>query len=231
MSADAQSSQSYVEWNVDFSLFSGVDGNADGFQSTPMKDVKRMMFERRGGEVVKRATSCVQYAPNSHFSEHSHPGGEEYLVLTGTFSDHTGNYTKGWYIRNPVGSRHRPFSEEGCEIFVKLAQLPVEEQDYLQLNTEQADWTVLSDTEQALSLWQSQYETTTLHHLVAGHRDNALEFEDNVEFFVVSGSLTVNGETHSDHTWLRFPSHHPITLSTQESTTLYRKIGKGYVRT
>jgi anti-sigma factor ChrR (cupin superfamily) len=43
-------------------------------------------------------------------------------VLEGTFSDEQGDYPAGSYVRNPVGSRHAPFSREGCTIFVKLHQ-------------------------------------------------------------------------------------------------------------
>jgi hypothetical protein len=44
-------------------------------------------------------------------------------VLAGTFSDEHGDYPAGTYVRNPAGSRHRPFSVGGCTIFVKLRQI------------------------------------------------------------------------------------------------------------
>ena len=37
--------------------------------------------------IAARATSIVRYAPNSHFSAHTHGGGEEFFVLEGVFSD------------------------------------------------------------------------------------------------------------------------------------------------
>ena len=39
------------------------------------------------------ATSIVRYDPGASFSEHGHPLGEEILVLEGTFSDQTGDYS------------------------------------------------------------------------------------------------------------------------------------------
>lgn len=48
--------------------------------------------------------------------------GEEFLVLEGTFQDEHGAFRAGTYVRNPPGSRHRPFSEGGCTIFMKLRQ-------------------------------------------------------------------------------------------------------------
>src|SRR5512147_2420038 len=85
---------------------------------SPMPGVQRRMLERDGEEVA-RATSIVRYAANSHFSSHTHGGGEEFLVLEGVFSDEYGDYPAGTYIRNPVGSTHTPFSQNGCTILVK----------------------------------------------------------------------------------------------------------------
>jgi hypothetical protein len=85
------------------------------------------MLERDGTEVA-RATSIVRYAPGSSFPAHVHERGEEFLVLQGTFSDEHGDYTQGTYVRNPPGSSHRPFSREGCIIFVKLRQFDLRDQ-------------------------------------------------------------------------------------------------------
>jgi anti-sigma factor ChrR (cupin superfamily) len=80
---------------------------------SPLPGVQRRMLERDGGEVA-RATSIVRYAPNSSFSPHTHGGGEEFLVLDGVFSDESGDFGPGMYVRNPPGSRHTPRSDAGC---------------------------------------------------------------------------------------------------------------------
>jgi ChrR Cupin-like domain len=46
-----------------------------------------------------RATSVVRYAPGSSFAPHTHGAGEEFLVLDGVFSDETGNFPAGAYVR------------------------------------------------------------------------------------------------------------------------------------
>jgi hypothetical protein len=65
------------------------------------------MLERDGDEVA-RVTSLVRYAPDSHFSAHTHAGGEEFLVLEGAFSDDYGDFPTGTYVCNSVGSKHTP---------------------------------------------------------------------------------------------------------------------------
>ncbi|WP_427451122.1 cupin domain-containing protein [Litorimonas sp. WD9-15] len=70
--------------------------------------------------------SCalVRWAPGTHFAPHRHWGGEEILVLEGTFQDEMGDYPKGTWMRSPHLSQHNPFSEEGCLIYVKTGHLP-----------------------------------------------------------------------------------------------------------
>jgi anti-sigma factor ChrR (cupin superfamily) len=65
----------------------------------------------------------VRYAPGSRFERHVHAGGEEILVLEGTFADEHGDYAAGTYLRNPAGSSHAPFSQAGCTLLVKLQQM------------------------------------------------------------------------------------------------------------
>ncbi|KAJ3327868.1 hypothetical protein HDU76_010989 [Blyttiomyces sp. JEL0837] len=78
------------------------------------------MLDRDGDEVA-RATTLVRYHPNSKFPTHTHSGGEEFIVLEGTFIDDGFRYTTGTYARNPIGSSHAPWVEsDGCLILVKL---------------------------------------------------------------------------------------------------------------
>ena len=117
-----------MELHADLSQRAVLDTNALAWMPSPMAGVERRMLDRRGEEVA-RATSLVRYAPGSRFERHVHGGGEEILVLEGTFSDEHGDYPAGTYLRNPVGSSHAPFSEKGCTILVKLQQMhPADQQ-------------------------------------------------------------------------------------------------------
>lgn len=68
-------------------------------------------------------TALVRWAPGTRFLPHTHWGGEEILVLEGTFQDEHGDYPAGSWIRSPHLSRHHPFSSEGCLIYVKVGHL------------------------------------------------------------------------------------------------------------
>ncbi len=71
-------------------------------------------------------TALVRWAPGTQFNPHRHFGGEEIYVIDGVFEDEFGRYPAGTWIRSPHLSAHRPFSKEGCTIFVKTGHLPIE---------------------------------------------------------------------------------------------------------
>lgn len=98
-----------------------LDAAALDWVPSPAAGVDRRMLYREGAEVA-RATSIVRYALGSAFPPHVHSGGEEILVLSGTFQDEHGDYPAGSYFRNPPGTSHSPAAAEGCEIFVRLWQ-------------------------------------------------------------------------------------------------------------
>ncbi len=128
-----------MELHADLSQRAVLDTHGLAWVSSPMDGVERRMLDRRGGEVA-RASSIVRYAPGSRFEQHHHGGGEEILVLEGTFSDEHGDYPAGTYLRNPVGSEHAPFSEQGCTILVKLQQMNPDDRQRLVIDTINAAW-------------------------------------------------------------------------------------------
>jgi anti-sigma factor ChrR (cupin superfamily) len=74
-------------------------------------------------EFGSQHTALVRWAPGTYFDAHRHFGGEEILVLEGTFQDEYGAYPSGSWVRSPHMSSHQPYSEAGCLIFVKVGHL------------------------------------------------------------------------------------------------------------
>jgi anti-sigma factor ChrR (cupin superfamily) len=68
-------------------------------------------------------TALVRWASGTYFNPHRHFGGEEIFVVDGVFEDEYGRYPAGSWIRSPHMSMHKPFSKEGCTIFVKTGHL------------------------------------------------------------------------------------------------------------
>src|SRR5262247_3412285 len=120
--------------NSDFNARAAIHAARLDWTPSPIPGVDRRMLDRIGDEVA-RATSIVRYAPQSHFSPHTHCGGEEFLVLDGVFQDEHGDFPAGSYVRNPPTSRHVPGSAAGCVLFVKLWQFDPADRKEVKLET------------------------------------------------------------------------------------------------
>ena len=70
-----------------------INTNEMIWESSPSGSVWRKPLYREGGE-FDPVTSVVRYVAGGSFHAHRHPEGEEILVLNGTFSDETGDYSQ-----------------------------------------------------------------------------------------------------------------------------------------
>ena len=75
------------------------------------------------GTAFPENVALVRWQPGTRFHRHSHPGGEEILVLDGELRDEHGVYPQGTWLRNPHMSVHTPYSETGCLIYVRVGGL------------------------------------------------------------------------------------------------------------
>jgi anti-sigma factor ChrR (cupin superfamily) len=210
--------------NADFSRPAIVTPGDYRWVESPQGGVSRVMLDRVGAEQA-RATSIVRYAPNSHFPRHEHPGGEEILVLSGTFSDASGDYPAGWYLRNPPGSSHQPSSVEGALIFVKLRQMPPAENRHLRIDTRDASrWQRLGGR-RLCPLFEDGREQVNLQALAPGEPLFAGPV-DGAELLVVEGSLVGAGRRYERGSWMRLPrGDYGGIAAGRDGATLYLKTG------
>ena len=173
-----------------------------------MPGVERRMLDRIGGEIA-RATTIVRYAANSHFSEHCHTGGEEFIVLEGIFQDENGDYPAGTYVRNPPTTNHSPRSDQGCTIFVKLWQFDMQDRKQFYLTMLAASATTKGAIKTAI-LHQDRCETVKYIEVQAG-ANLTLDARGGVEILVLSGTITESGDVLRQGSWLRCPSQVQIT--------------------
>ena len=211
--------------NADFSRRVAVPGDAWDWVASPQAGVERVMLDRIGGEQA-RATSVVRYAPGSDFPAHDHPGGEEILVLSGTFSEDGKDFPAGWYLRSPPGSRHRPASAEGAVIFVKLRQMRPDEQAWVRLDTrDPARWRADGDRRRC-DLFANDDETVCLLALHPGQPLLAAP-APGAEAVVLEGTLLADGQRLGPGSWLRLPpGTHSDVASGPDGATVYLKTGE-----
>jgi anti-sigma factor ChrR (cupin superfamily) len=196
------------------------------WRPSPLSGVERWMLDRVGGEVA-RATSVVRYAPGSRFDRHVHGGGEEILVLEGTFSDEQGDHPAGSYLRNPPGSAHAPFSEKGCLLLVKLWQFGPGDTETVRLNTRLMPWRPgLVPGLSVMPLHEHNGISTALVRWAPNTRFNTHRHPGGEEIFVLDGVFCDEQGRYPRHSWLRSPrwsQHTPFTG--EEGALIYVKVG------
>ena len=210
--------------NMDFSQRVVIDTLTQDWVPSPKAGVWRKPLAREDAE-RGHATSIVRYDKGASFSGHNHPGGEEILVLQGTFSDETGDFTTGTYFRNPLGFRHAPFSKDGCLILVKLHQFQADDEKRIAIQTQHGEWHDVPNGIRYQLLHKHNAEQVVLVELPASAPGILHSHPGGEEIYVVKGVIKDEYDTYAAGTWLRQPpgtSHCPYAV---EDALLWVKSG------
>jgi len=211
--------------NADFSCRAALAPEHYQWVQSPQNGVERVMLDRVGAEKA-RATSIVRYAPESNFPHHLHPGGEEILVLSGTFSADNSDYPAGWYLRNPPTSGHQPYSHEGAVIFVKLWQMTVDETHHVAIDTNDADNWQEQGGREVCQLYSDAKEQVILQRIDAGEALFTGIIVGGAELLVLEGTLIEAGQSYQRGGWIRLPVDAISQVTAGENgATVYLKTG------
>jgi anti-sigma factor ChrR (cupin superfamily) len=211
--------------NADFSQRIVIRPEDYDWVASPAGGVDRMMLDRVGDEVA-RATTIVRFAPDSWFDAHTHGGGEEYLVLDGVFSDESGDYPAGTYVRNPIGTRHKPHTKEGCTILVKLHQFDALDTAHFHVDTTRAEFRPgqIPGLE-VLPLHSAVNESVALVRWAPGTRLGTHRHQGGEEIFVLSGTFQDENGDYPAGTWIRSPHLSEHAPFSDEGCLIYVKTG------
>lgn len=211
--------------NADFSCRAALAAEHYQWVQSPQNGVERVMLDRVGAEKA-RATSIVRYAPESNFPHHLHPGGEEILVLSGTFSADNNHYPAGWYLRNPPTSGHQPYSHEGAIIFVKLWQMTVDETEHVAINTNDAANWQAQDGREICHLYSDIREEVSLQRINVGEVLFSDAIAGGAEILVLEGTLIDAGQTYQSGGWIRLSVDATSQITAgANGATVYLKTG------
>lgn len=214
-----------MSFNMDFTQRVVIDSESVDWDPSRMAGVERRKLEREASE-SGRATTLVRYAPNSHFSPHTHTGGEEFLVLEGVFSDETGDFGPGSYVRNPIGSAHRPHSDEGCVIFVKLDQFDPNDTEFVRIKTTDAPWHPgLVDGLSVMPLHEFGTEHVALVKWAPGTQFTRHTHFGGEEILVLDGVFEDEHGRYPKGTWIRNRHASVHTPFSTEGCTIWVKTG------
>ncbi|MEH6567328.1 MAG: cupin domain-containing protein [Halopseudomonas sp.] len=226
----------FVPLNMARQLSVCIRPGDQSWQAAPQAPIRRWPLEREAPE-SGQVTSLVEYLPGARFPAHRHPQGEEILVLAGVFSDDSGDYPAGSYLRSPAGSSHSPPSAAGCLLFVKLNQFAADDSQTLRCGPEQLPWHFAAPGQRQCLLHRHHHEQTLLIECAAGAelvwpRSTATQQHDG-ELLVLQGWLREQAPREESlecqelpcHSWLRDPRlcHH--RLYAIEPSRLLLKLG------
>lgn len=209
---------------MDFSRRVVIDTAQMDWQPSPAQGVWRKPLAREFAE-HGHATSLVRYDAGSRFSTHEHPNGEEILVLDGVFSDEHGDYGQGTYLRNPPGTRHAPFSEQGCTLLVKLHQFAPGDDTQLSIDTQAEPWLPCHGDIENQPLHHFGRERVCLIFWPAGATLALSRFAGGEEFYVIRGCLRDEQGRYPAGTWVRTPDRLRHAPTAEADALVWMKVG------
>jgi len=210
--------------NMDFSQTACLLAKDQVWVKSPSDGVSRIPLERENSE-SGHTTSFVKFDAGSFFPEHTHFKGEEIYVLEGIFSDENGDYPAGTYIRNPPGSKHKPFTKEGCVIFVKLEQFQDDDKQHVVLRPDEQHWQQGIGNLKVLSLHVHNTESTALVKWPANEVFQPHTHWGGEEIVVISGRFIDEYGEYPKGSWIRsshLSRHFPRV---EEETLILVKVG------
>jgi anti-sigma factor ChrR (cupin superfamily) len=194
------------------------------WQASPMPGVWRKPLAREAAE-HGHTTSIVRFDPDSFFSAHKHPMGEEILVLEGVFSDEHGDYPAGSYIRNPPGSSHTPFSKQGCVLLVKLDQFDSDDSEAVCIDTNSTTWLAGEGKFQVMPLHEFDHESVALMNCPANSKFPPHQHFGGEEVYVLSGTILDEYGRYPAGSWMRCPHNSEHCPYVEDETIIWIKTG------
>ena len=147
-------------------------------------------------------------------------------MLDGVFSDDTGDFPTGTYVRNPPGTSHAPRSENGCRILVKLRQFDLQDLTPVVIDTTaETGWQDCGDSVKRLPLHEFGTEKVEMLRLDAGAPFELDGGDGGAELLIISGEVECEGRLLGREAWLRLPRNATAILSAREATTMWLKTG------
>ena len=183
--------------NMDFKQRVVINTAEKAWEKSPSPGVMRKPLARENRE-SGHATSIVRYEAGAKFTSHNHPLGEEIYVLSGVFSDETGD---------------------------KLHQMSPLDTQRISIDTAQQTWLPGYGNLKVKSLHSFENENVALVFWPAGEKFVLHNHFNGEEIYVISGELIDELGHYPAGTWIRSPhlsAHQPYV---EQDTLIWVKTG------
>lgn len=213
------------EFNADFSVPVVVETKELIWPVTLTAGIRQKCFEMVERN-ISRLTTLAQFPVGFTFNKFGHKGGVEFFVLAGVFSDTDGNYSSGYYVRNPMGTYNKPFTNNGCTVLIKLGQFQHLDQKRVVINTRNSEinWRAVGEPGVSrLNLHQFSEEEVNLYQIRSECWVTFNYKTHGLEVFVCQGAIIIKNNHYATCTWLRYPSGSRVRISAIGDVFLYVK--------
>jgi anti-sigma factor ChrR (cupin superfamily) len=224
MKEELQEDNSSFRLNMDFEKTVCMLPAQFDWIASPADGVSRVPLERVSPESGHK-TSFVRFSPESYFPGHAHPLGEEIYVLEGVFSDESGDYPAGSYLRNPPGSQHQPFTREGCTLFVKLDQFDPDDSEKVVLRPQDQQWRPGIGNLRVSALHSFGTQSTALVFWPENEVFQPHVHWGGEEVVVIKGRFTDEFGEYPAGSWIRSPHLSEHFPRVKEETLILVKVG------
>ena len=216
-----------MELRTDFTRREVVPPDSEAWLPSPIAGAERYLLDRVGPELA-RETSIVRYAAGARFSGQTHGGGEEFLVLAGSFHDDAGDYPERTYVRNPIAAARMSWAgPDGAVLFVKRHQFTTADTGRVVIDTRAARWhRGMVGGLSVLPLHEHGPENVALVRWAPSTRFRPHHHWGGEEILVVEGVFEDEHGRYPKGTWLRSPhmsEHNPFTGT--DGALIYVKTG------
>lgn len=210
--------------NMDFSKIACLLTKDQQWVKSSADGVSLVHLEREAEE-SGHTTSFVKLEPNTYFPQRVNTQGEEIYVLEGVFSDENGDYPAGTYLRNPPGSFQKPFSKDGCRLFIKTEQFQNDDTQHVVLRPEDQQWQQGIGNLKVLSLHVHKTESTALVHWPENEIFQPHTHWGGEEIVVISGRFIDEHGEYPAGSWIRSPHMSQHFPRVEEETLILVKVG------
>jgi len=214
-----------MQINNDFSRVVVVNTSELTWQQSTTSGVMLRMLEQ-GGLADARTTSIVRFESGAHLPSASHEYGEEVIVLEGMFSDESGEYTAGTYIKSPPGTNRILLSESGCTLFVKRGHLQQDDLERVVVDVQNSEWRQgMVGGLSVLPLSEFKGEHSALVRWQPGTMFNSHRHWGGEEIYVLEGVFEDEFGRYPAGTWLRNPHMSQHAPFSREGCIIFVKVG------
>jgi len=221
---------------TDFNQEELVDTNTMEWSKGPFTGTQIKILDRIvGSDHAPCVTALCKFDAGCVTPEYMNENGDDMLVLDGTYSDDTGDYPAGMYIRDQRTSAHISRSREGCVIFAKWNWIAKTDMNSKMIKKNimdaSAEWTTAADGHKFQTLYKSEHtgETVVIHLLEPNTSSKWHEPKAGVEAFCLDGSCSIiDSETDMELCKIKAGVWHRYSLSQAGRHLKFKAGAEGY---